>query len=98
MVRILVPPTCEISYNGQLEIHKALPHFVLRERPRIELCNYKSCCWLAPAKNDRDRCRPGSVIYTDGKLNIYDSPLGVMTNSPAFDWQMTNLRNYVIFL
>jgi hypothetical protein len=24
MVRILVPPTCEITYNGKLEIHKAL--------------------------------------------------------------------------
>jgi choloylglycine hydrolase len=38
-----------------------------------------------------------AVEYTDGKLNIYDNPLGVMTNSPAFDWQMTNLRNYVNF-
>ncbi len=38
-----------------------------------------------------------AVEYTDGKLNIYDNPLGVMTNSPAFDWQMTNLRNYLNF-
>ncbi len=38
-----------------------------------------------------------AVEYTDGRLNIYDNPLGVMTNSPAFDWQMTNLRNYVNF-
>jgi choloylglycine hydrolase len=38
-----------------------------------------------------------AIEYTDGKLNIYDNPLGVMTNSPAFDWQMTNLRNYVNF-
>ncbi len=38
-----------------------------------------------------------AVEYTDGKLNIYDNPLGVMTNSPAFDWQMNNLRNYVNF-
>jgi len=28
-------------------------------------------------------------------LKIYDNPLGVMTNSPSFDWHMTNLRNYV---
>ncbi len=28
-------------------------------------------------------------------LKIYDNPLGVMTNSPTFDWHMTNLRNYV---
>ena len=38
-----------------------------------------------------------AVEYTDGKLNIYDNPLGVMTNAPNFDWQMTNLRNYVNF-
>lgn len=31
----------------------------------------------------------------DGKLKVYDNPLGVMTNSPSFDWHMTNLRNYV---
>ena len=28
-------------------------------------------------------------------LKIYDNPLGVMANSPTFDWHMTNLRNYV---
>lgn len=31
----------------------------------------------------------------DGKLKLYDNPLGVMTNSPPFDWHLTNLRNYV---
>ncbi len=35
--------------------------------------------------------------YVGGKLNIYDNPLGVITNSPSFDWHMTNLRNYVNF-
>lgn len=30
-----------------------------------------------------------------GKLQVYDNPLGVLTNSPTFDWHMTNLRNYV---
>lgn len=30
-----------------------------------------------------------------GKLVVYDNPLGVMSNSPAFDWHMTNLRNYI---
>jgi choloylglycine hydrolase len=28
-------------------------------------------------------------------LKIYDNPLGVVTNSPDFNWHMTNLRNYV---
>ncbi|VAX19173.1 Choloylglycine hydrolase [hydrothermal vent metagenome] len=29
-----------------------------------------------------------------GKLVVHDNPIGVMTNSPGFDWHMTNLRNY----
>jgi choloylglycine hydrolase len=30
-----------------------------------------------------------------GKLKVYDNPLGVLTNSPTFDWHLTNIRNYV---
>jgi len=37
------------------------------------------------------------IEYVDGKVNIHDNPLGVITNSPAFDWHMTNLRNYLNF-
>jgi choloylglycine hydrolase len=37
------------------------------------------------------------VEYVGGKLNVYDNPLGIVTNSPGFDWHMTNLRNYVNF-
>lgn len=31
----------------------------------------------------------------DGKLKVYSNPLGVLTNSPPFEWHMTNVRNYV---
>lgn len=37
------------------------------------------------------------IEYVDGKLDLHDNPLGVITNAPAFDWHMTNLRNYVNF-
>jgi choloylglycine hydrolase len=37
------------------------------------------------------------IEYSGGKLHVFDNPLGVITNSPAFDWHMTNLRNYVNF-
>jgi len=30
-----------------------------------------------------------------GKLQVTDNPLGVITNSPSFDWHMTNLRNFI---
>ena len=46
----------------------------------------------------RDASGKSLVIeYVGGKLNLYDDALGVITNSPAFDWHMTNLRNYVNF-
>jgi choloylglycine hydrolase len=34
------------------------------------------------------------VEYVKGKLNVYDS-VGVMTNSPSYDWHLMNLTNYV---
>ncbi len=50
---------------------------------------------------------PGHFVVHDGSgasvviepvdkaLKIYDNPLGVITNSPSFDWHLTNLRNYI---
>jgi len=35
--------------------------------------------------------------YVGGKLAVHDNPLGIMVNSPTFDWHMTHLRNYVNF-
>ena len=31
----------------------------------------------------------------DGKLVTHESSLGTFTNSPTYDWHMTNLRNYI---
>lgn len=31
----------------------------------------------------------------NGKFKVYDNPLGVITNSPTFDWHLTNLSNYI---
>ena len=35
------------------------------------------------------------VEYIDGELTVFDASLGVITNSPNYDWHMTNLNNYV---
>jgi choloylglycine hydrolase len=35
------------------------------------------------------------IEFTEGKLNIHDAPLGVITNAPNYDWHMTNLSNYL---
>ena len=34
------------------------------------------------------------IEYVKGKLNIYDNEIGIMTNSPPYDWHLLNLRNF----
>jgi penicillin V acylase-like amidase (Ntn superfamily) len=36
-----------------------------------------------------------SIEPTRKGLALFNNPIGVMTNSPDFPWQMTNLRNYL---
>lgn len=35
------------------------------------------------------------IEYMDGNLKIYDNPLGVLTNSPDFNWMRIYLSNFV---
>ena len=35
------------------------------------------------------------IEYVKDGLHVYDNTVGVLTNSPTYDWQVTNLRNYV---
>lgn len=35
------------------------------------------------------------IEYLNGELRLFEAPLGVITNSPTYDWHETNLRNYI---
>lgn len=35
------------------------------------------------------------IEFIDGEVKVYDNPLGVLTNRPDFEWQISNLRNYI---
>lgn len=40
----------------------------------------------------------GAVLiaeFVNGKLRLHDNPIGILTNSPPFDWQTINLGNFV---
>jgi len=39
----------------------------------------------------------GNIVieFIAGEITVYDNPVGVLTNSPSFDWHIENLRNYV---
>jgi penicillin V acylase-like amidase (Ntn superfamily) len=42
-----------------------------------------------------DKTGAGIVVeFTEGKMNVYDNPVGVMTNIPEFPWHLKNLNNY----
>lgn len=34
------------------------------------------------------------VEFVNGKMNVYDNPVGVLTNNPEFPWHLENLNNY----
>ncbi|SFJ63450.1 linear amide C-N hydrolase [Planctomicrobium piriforme] len=36
-----------------------------------------------------------AVEYVKGQLHIHPAELGVITNSPTYDWHMTNMRNFI---
>jgi len=33
--------------------------------------------------------------FGDGKVNIYDNPLGILTNAPNFPWHVNHLRQFI---
>jgi penicillin V acylase-like amidase (Ntn superfamily) len=42
-----------------------------------------------------DKTGAGIVIeFLDGKMNVHDNPVGVVTNAPDFPWHLKNLNNY----
>ena len=43
-----------------------------------------------------DRSGKGIVVeFGGGEMKVYDNKAHVLTNSPTYDWQLTNLRNYI---
>ena len=46
----------------------------------------------------RDTTGTSIVIeVVGGEIKVHDAPLGVVTNSPTYDWHMANLNNYLNF-
>ncbi len=67
--------------------------------PEITVGNIEFAAWkmIPPMHYVMTDATGQSIVieYVGGELSMYDNPLGVFTNAPAFDWHMTNLRNYI---
>jgi choloylglycine hydrolase len=35
------------------------------------------------------------IEYINGRMEVFDNPIKVVTNAPEFSWHLTNLRNYL---
>jgi choloylglycine hydrolase len=80
-----------------------LGNFATVEEVRGELPNYT--VWAPEVSGQgsatihfavTDRTGAGIVIeYVKGKVAIHDDVTHTMTNSPPYDWHLTNLRNYM---
>jgi choloylglycine hydrolase len=78
------------NFASVAEVKAAYDHVVLA--PTVV-----SALGMAPPVHFRIADKTGASVVVEpigGKLVIYDDPFGVLTNSPTFDWQMTNLNNY----
>jgi choloylglycine hydrolase len=86
------------------------PHWILTQFATIEEVKEAiGSILIAPTVSDGWGNQPPPMHYIvydakgnsivieplDGKLKVYENKLGVITNSPTFDWHLTNLSNYI---
>ncbi len=88
---ILIPDWILGNFTTVADVKKQLPNLFVWANKLPQLGGLPT---LHVAVHDLD----GNNLvaeWVDGKLNMYDNPLGVMTNEPPFPMQLSNLRNYV---
>lgn len=78
-------------FSNVAELRAALPGVALVDIPQ------KDMGFVPPVHFTFHDDTGASVVIEpiNGQLKAYDNPVGVLTNSPSFEWHMTNLRNYL---
>ncbi|MET1249482.1 choloylglycine hydrolase family protein [Sporolactobacillus sp. STCC-11] len=82
---------CLTQFDSVQAVKEAMANVTFLNVPLPELGVTPPLHWILSDKS-------GSciVIEPTGKgVQIYDNPVGVMTNSPEFDWHLQNLRQYI---
>jgi choloylglycine hydrolase len=79
------------NFTSVDEVRAALPGIKVAAAPLADLRGVPPLHFVT-----HDESGASLVIeYVGGKLYTYDDPIGVITNSPTFDWHITNLRNFI---
>ena len=73
------------------EVSKELENVELVAVPIDERTPLPTLHWIVADKNGK------SIVIEKTKegLKVYENPIGVLTNSPTFDWHLTNLNEYM---
>lgn len=73
------------------EVAKGLQEVELVAIPMNEKTPIPTLHWIVADKYGK------SIVIerTKEKLSVYENPIGVLTNSPTFDWHLTNLNEYM---
>lgn len=77
---------CESVFDAK----KLLENINITDEPFSKKLKPSPLHWIIADKNGAI-----TVEQTKAGLNIYDNPVGVLTNNPTFDIQMFNLSNYM---
>ncbi|VVE90507.1 choloylglycine hydrolase family protein [Pandoraea bronchicola] len=79
------------NFASVAEVKAALPKIALVDMKQADM-------GIVPPVHFTLHDRTGASIVIEpihGELKVYDNPIGVLTNSPPFEWHMINLRNYL---
>jgi len=74
------------------EVKALLPTLVVAQEPMPQLNNF-----MLPLHFHISDLSGAciAVEYVGGERQVFDNPIGVLTNSPPFDWQLIHLQGYV---
>lgn len=79
------------SFRNLDEVKEALNHIIVSNQVIPQIGN----ATLPAHASIFDASGKGMVVeFYNNKINVYDN-IGVMTNSPKYNWHVTNLRNYL---
>lgn len=95
--KIVIDPARADATIGQYEVVTwILSNFATVEEVRRGMAGVRVCMGQAldlgpvPLHYVMHDAGGGCIVieYVKGKMNLYENPLGVLTNSPPFDWMM----------
>lgn len=94
--KINIPPFDVITwilgnFENVEELRPALENLNLVNKPINEATPLPTLHWIVT--DTKGACIV--IEKTKEKLNVYENKVGVLTNSPTFDWHITNLNQYI---